>query len=637
WWLGWSITNSHGNQLGGDEELADRRTDIEQSGTVKQKGNRFSISCKAYGLLVSRVVCKCSFETTEMASTLNMSKFSNKDNLLGPETKPADAVSRTPGLDNSRIVGLQRQIMTGTVISMCRLAAADNDGDYAFELVKNLERYGDKARLRTYDPALFCFVEKREAEKAYLVEEEILRNGLCLDESEINALLKELVCVDIGKDETEKFAQSVVGLAVEREKRSNFTQFQDWLDQHNEFEAIVDGANIGLYQQNFAEGGFSVSQLEVVVNELYKRSNKWPLVILHDKRIRGLLANPANRGLLQGWIDNGILYGTPVGSNDDWYWLYASVKLKCMLVTNDQMRDHIFELLGSSFFPMWKERHQVHYTFPKGHLKLQMPPSYSLVIQESERGAWHVPVAGEYNEAVDNGKLTNGNTITGKRKESSRTPVHKFNLIDEPTYDEFDNDNFFDDEAAVDETVHDEYTHDKTVVEDTTEVFSHTLYNKVLETVRIDERRTQHYLYKLHTNNDQARRFQTSSLSRRKIFHVQQLEKIKDINALPSLYAILNNEGFDNVKLSYLKGYWVIINTYSIASNEKLIKHIGVLSWFSELGNANNSFVSDVRLVWIFIEGLPIYVWNKDVLAKIVTPWGTLSDVDAVDDASFPF
>jgi proteinaceous RNase P len=212
----------------------------------------------------------------------------------------------------------------GTVISMCRLAAADNDGDYAFELVKKLESYGDKARLRTYDPALFCFVEKREAEKAYLVEEEILRNGLCLEESEINGLLRvsvevgdegrvyeylhkmrgsvrcvsessaeviqrwfkgevaakagcgglgegdlgrvkdavlrngggwhglgwigsgewdvkrtnvgsgggccacgeKLVCVDIGRDETEKFAQSVVGLAVEREKRSNFTQFQ---------------------------------------------------------------------------------------------------------------------------------------------------------------------------------------------------------------------------------------------------------------------------------------------------------------------------------------------------------------------------------------------------------------------------
>lgn len=38
---------------------------------------------------------------------------------------------------------------------------------------------------------------------------------------------------------------------------------------------------------------------------------------------------------------------------------------------------------------------QVKYTFVKGNLKLLMPPTYSLVIQESERGSWHVPVAGE--------------------------------------------------------------------------------------------------------------------------------------------------------------------------------------------------------------------------------------------------
>ncbi|KAI7736819.1 hypothetical protein M8C21_015825, partial [Ambrosia artemisiifolia] len=275
---------------------------------------------------------------------------------------------------------------------------------------------------------------------------------------------ERLACVDIGKEDTEKFAQSVVALAVEREKRSNFTQFQNWLDQHNDFEAIVDGANIGLYQQNFADGGFSVPQLEAVVKELYKRSNKWPLVILHEKRLHTLLANPSNREILEEWIDNGVLYGTPVGSNDDWYWLYASVKLKCMLVTNDEMRDHIFELLGSSFFPMWKERHQVHYTFPKGQVKLEMPPPYSVVIQESERGAWHVPVMSESNnesqrtwlcitrsetckvsdefcksaEARESGKITNGKfinpcsnssnssetiCITGKRKERSESPT----------------------------------------------------------------------------------------------------------------------------------------------------------------------------------------------------------------------
>lgn len=33
------------------------------------------------------------------------------------------------------------------------------------------------------------------------------------------------------------------------------------MDEHSEYEAIVDAANIGLYQQNFAEGGFSISQV----------------------------------------------------------------------------------------------------------------------------------------------------------------------------------------------------------------------------------------------------------------------------------------------------------------------------------------------------------------------------------------
>jgi hypothetical protein len=41
------------------------------------------------------------------------------------------------------------------------------------------------------------------------------------------------------------------------------------------------------------------------------------------------------------------------------YWLYAAIKFKCLLVTNDEMRDHTFQLLGNDFFPKWKERHQV--------------------------------------------------------------------------------------------------------------------------------------------------------------------------------------------------------------------------------------------------------------------------------------
>lgn len=56
-------------------------------------------------------------KVNQMASTLNMSNFANRDSLIGPEIKPADAVSRTVGLDNSGLVGLQRQVMKGVAIT----------------------------------------------------------------------------------------------------------------------------------------------------------------------------------------------------------------------------------------------------------------------------------------------------------------------------------------------------------------------------------------------------------------------------------------------------------------------------------------------------------------------------------------
>ncbi|GAB2274630.1 hypothetical protein Dimus_009399 [Dionaea muscipula] len=206
---------------------------------------------------------------------------------------------------------------------------------------------------------------------------------------------EQLVCVDIDGGETERFAQSVAALAMEREAKSNFKSFMDWVEEHHDYEAIVDAANIGLYQQNFTEGGFSMTQLDAVVRELYNRRRKWPLVVIHNKRLRGLQGNASSQKLLEEWRSQGALYSTPNGSNDDWYWLYAAVRLKCLLVTNDEMRDHIFELLGSNFFFQWKERHQVHYTFLKGILKLQMPPTYSIIIQESENGSWHVPISSD--------------------------------------------------------------------------------------------------------------------------------------------------------------------------------------------------------------------------------------------------
>lgn len=206
-----------------------------------------------------------------------------------------------------------------SVTSVARLAASKNDGDCAFELIKRMNNeFNVVPRLRTYDPALFCFCENLEAEKAYEVEEHMGLMGLSLEQQEIAALLKvsaetgrvekvyqylqklrstvrcvneetgkiiedwfsgqkvngvscdlglvknavlkngggwhglgwigqgkwvvkrgsvdesgkccscgdQLACVDIDDAETERFAQSVAALAMEREVKANFSEFQ---------------------------------------------------------------------------------------------------------------------------------------------------------------------------------------------------------------------------------------------------------------------------------------------------------------------------------------------------------------------------------------------------------------------------
>ncbi|MBA0871531.1 hypothetical protein Goshw_027112 [Gossypium schwendimanii] len=213
-----------------------------------------------------------------------------------------------------------------------------------------------------------------------VVRTEMTENGVCRSCGE------KLVCIDIDPKETENFAAKLTELACSKEVRADFVQFQEWLQQHGPFDAVVDGANVALINSE----AFNLNQLKNVVNKLQQMSptKRSPLIILHRSRIA---RDPNNRKWLERWQRAGVLYATPYGSNDDWYWLYAAVSCKCLLVTNDEMRDHLFQLLGNSFFPRWKEKHQVRLSITRTGLVLRMPPPYSIVIQESESGSWHVP------------------------------------------------------------------------------------------------------------------------------------------------------------------------------------------------------------------------------------------------------
>ncbi|KAH6764406.1 syntaxin of plants 51 [Perilla frutescens var. frutescens] len=98
------------------------------------------------------MVTNLSSKVTQMASTLNMSNFANRDSLLGPEKKPADVMSRITGLDNQGVVGLQRQVMKEqdeglekleeTIISTKHIALAVNEElDLHTRLIDNLDEH----------------------------------------------------------------------------------------------------------------------------------------------------------------------------------------------------------------------------------------------------------------------------------------------------------------------------------------------------------------------------------------------------------------------------------------------------------------------------------------------------------------
>ncbi|KAK4756961.1 hypothetical protein SAY87_007088 [Trapa incisa] len=373
--------------------------------------------------------------------------------------------------------------------SVGRMAMSMEDGDRAFDIVKQMKSLGIKPRLRSYGPALSVFCNTGNVQKAFEVENHMLENGVYPEEPELEALLRvsigagkgekvyyvlhklrasvrkvspstaelierwfkssvaskigkrkwdqkvireairnggggwhgqgwlgrgrwnvshasvkgdgscnccgeQLALIDLEPEETENFALSVAAIAIKRERNSSFQKFQKWLEYYGPYEAVIDGANVGLFSQQ----RFVPSKVNAVVNGIRQKlpSKRWPLIVLHNRRITSpKMDEPVNKKLIEKWRNADALYATPTGSNDDWYWLYAAIKNKCLVVTNDEMRDHTFQLLGNDFFPKWKERHQVRFTFSDGGPEFHMPPPCSIVIQESDKGHWHIPIVSE--------------------------------------------------------------------------------------------------------------------------------------------------------------------------------------------------------------------------------------------------
>jgi len=148
--------------------------------------------------------------------------------------------------------------------------------------------------------------------------------------------------------------------------------------QKPKLDVVIDGANVGYFQQNFSGAPKHVDyhQIDSIVQHFLKdhdnnnkndktTTKKNVLLVMHQRHFMPNLMPKRFIPLVQSWERAGILYKTPAGMNDDWFWMHAALLSGpgTLVLTNDEMRDHHFQMLAPRTFLRWKDRHQVHFHF----------------------------------------------------------------------------------------------------------------------------------------------------------------------------------------------------------------------------------------------------------------------------------
>ncbi|GJV92918.1 RNA-directed DNA polymerase, eukaryota [Tanacetum coccineum] len=111
--------------------------------------------------------------------------------------------------------------------------------------------------------------------------------------------------------------------------------------------------------------------------------------------------------------------------------------------------------------------------------------------------------------------------------------------------------------------------------------------------------------------------------------------RVKDLNSVANLKVVLAEEGFEDVTPFYLGGRWVMFECNTVKVKRNLMNHTGFCSWFHDILEVPQDFVSDERVVWVDIEGIPLYAWKRETFKKIGKKWGETVDIEDSSDSTF--
>uniref|UniRef100_M4BWN3 Mitochondrial ribonuclease P catalytic subunit n=1 Tax=Hyaloperonospora arabidopsidis (strain Emoy2) TaxID=559515 RepID=M4BWN3_HYAAE len=225
-----------------------------------------------------------------------------------------------------------------------------------------------------------------DGRKWTITEGTVNKQGVC------SVTSNQLQSVELSPELDEELLVKIEKLVRTDEKRiAQWDDFKQWLEKYGPFEVLIDAANVGYCNQNFQGGGFDYGQIKLMVQH-YEAKGKKVLIVLHERRISDEQVPVKHRAQIVQWGVSHNMFNCQPGNNDDWYWLYAAVKLgkRTLLVTNDEMRDHHFQMIHNRAFARWKERHQVRYQVHGRRVTVDEPLPYS---ERPQRvgNVWHFP------------------------------------------------------------------------------------------------------------------------------------------------------------------------------------------------------------------------------------------------------
>ena len=155
---------------------------------------------------------------------------------------------------------------------------------------------------------------------------------------------------------------------------------------------IIDGANVGYFEQRPDLGGtLSYSNIDKVVKQLPGTK----IIFLHE------MHNRKNK-YVDRWNTEGLVYFTPRGMNDDWFWLYLGIhNLKSKIISNDNIGDHYFKCYHSKCFMKWRDLTMIKFKKSTSGFDFKIPKPYRTETQYSEL-KWHIPIKNDTWLCLDN-------------------------------------------------------------------------------------------------------------------------------------------------------------------------------------------------------------------------------------------